>query len=81
MEPREARGIKHLIGSAPNAKRLTISIPQFAQQACISKDLAYRLAREDRLPVPVIHLGAKRMVLSRRAVMRLFSDGQPGEEG
>lgn len=48
-----------------------MTIPEFAEATGISKNLAYSLAREDRLPVPVIHLG-KRMVLSRRAVLALL---------
>lgn len=59
-------------------EKLTMSIPEFAQATGISKDLAYSLAREDRLPVPVIKLGGKRMVLSRRAVLALLQgDGKP----
>lgn len=58
--------------------RLTMTIPEFATATGISKNLAYALAREDRLPVPVIKLG-KRMVLSRRAVEKLLEgDGKPG---
>lgn len=55
----------------PDNERLTITIPEFAELSGISKNLAYCLARADRLPVEVIHLG-KRMVLSRRAVLALL---------
>ena len=56
--------------------RLTINIPEFAKLAGVSKNQAYSLAREDRLPVKVIHLG-KRMVLSRKAVLAcLEGDGK-----
>ena len=59
-------------------ERLTMSIPEFAQATGISKDLAYSLARADKLPVQVIHLGAKRMCVSRRAVLALLDgDGKP----
>lgn len=60
-------------------RKLTINIPEFCELTGISKNLGYALAREDRLPVPVIHLG-KRMVLSRRAVLALLQgdDGQRG---
>ena len=53
------------------AERLTINPPEFAKLAGISKNQAYMLAANDSLGVPVIHLG-KRIVLSRRAVMRLL---------
>lgn len=57
-------------------QRLTMTIPEFAEATGISKNLAYDLARRDKLPVPVIHLG-KRMVLSRRAVEKVLeSDGK-----
>ena len=57
-------------------QRLTMSIPEFAEATGISKNLAYSLAKQDRLPVPVIHLG-KRLLLSRQAVEKLFQhDGQ-----
>ena len=53
-----------------------MTIPEFASATGISKNLAYSLAREDRLPVKVIHLG-KRMVLSRKAVLAcLEGDGK-----
>jgi len=58
-------------------ERLTMTIPEFASATGISKNLAYSLAREGRLPVPVIKLG-KRMVLSRRAVLALLGgNGKP----
>lgn len=59
-------------------ERLTMTIPEFAQATGISKNLAYSLAREDQLPIPVIKLG-RRIVLSRRAVEKLLQgDGKPG---
>jgi len=59
----------------PDNERLTMTIPEFADATGISKNLAYSLAREDRLPVNVIKLG-KRMVLSRRSVLTLLGDDQ-----
>ncbi len=55
----------------PDNERLTMTLPEFAEAYGISKNLAYDLARRDKLPVPVIHLG-KRLVLSRRAVLALL---------
>lgn len=59
---------------------LIITIPSAAKVLGISRGLAYQLARQDKLPVPVIRLG-RRMVLSRKAVERLLSDsgGKGGE--
>lgn len=47
--------------------RETINIPQVAKILGISAPVAYQLAREDRLPAPVIKLG-RRLVVSRRAL-------------
>jgi excisionase family DNA binding protein len=47
-------------------------IKEVAKVLGISLGLAYDLARQDKLPVPVIRLG-RRMVLSRRAVEALLS--------
>lgn len=60
-----------------NSERLTMTIPEFAEVSGISKNLAYSLARQDSLPVPVIKLG-KRMVLSRRIVEKLLQ-GETGD--
>lgn len=47
----------------------TVSIGIMAQELGISRDMAYRLAREDRLPIPVIRFpGTRRMVVSRSAL-------------
>ena len=53
-------------------ERLTMTIPEFAEATGCSKNLAYLLARQKKLPVPVIFLGDKRMVVSRRAVLALL---------
>ncbi len=55
-----------------NTEKMTMTIPEFAQAMGCSRNLAYILARQDRLPVPVIRLGSKRMVLSRKAVEALL---------
>ena len=60
--------------------RLTLSIPDVAKVFGISRGLAYDLARRDALPVPVIKLGEKRMVVSRKAVLTLLEgNGKPKE--
>ena len=51
---------------------LTISISQAAKKIGISRNLAYRLAREKILP-GVIELGPKRMVVSAAAIERLLN--------
>ena len=55
-----------------NGESLVMSIPQLADALSISANLCYSLARADRLPVPVIKIGQKRMVGSRRAVLTLL---------
>ena len=57
-----------------NRQRMTMTIPEFAEATGCSKNLAYSLARQDKLPVQVIKLGSKLMVVSRKAVERLLSD-------
>lgn len=60
-----------------NSERLTINISEFAELSGISKNLAYSLAKQDRLGVKIIYLG-RRMVLSRKAVLALLEgDGKP----
>jgi len=61
-----------------SADSLTMTIPEVAKALGISRGLAYELAKGDRLPVKVIHLGEKRMVVSRRALEDLLS-GRQGE--
>ena len=62
-----------------SADSLVMSIPEFAEATGCSKNLAYSLARQNRLPVPVIFIGNRRMVISRRAVMALLeADKQLG---
>lgn len=53
-------------------ERLTMTIGEFAEATGCSRNLAFRLARADKLPVPVIRLGEKRMCVSRRAVLALI---------
>jgi predicted DNA-binding transcriptional regulator AlpA len=53
-------------------ERLTLSIPEFAEATGCSRNLAFRLARQNKLPVPVIFIGEKRMCVSRKAVERLL---------
>jgi hypothetical protein len=60
-------------------EKLTVTIREFSELAGISKNQAYMLAASDRLGVPVIRLG-RRMLLSRRAVLRLLDDGHINNE-
>jgi len=54
-------------------ERLTMTIPEFAEATGCSRNLAFRLARQDKLPVKVIFIGSKRMYVSRQAVLALLS--------
>ena len=60
------------------SERLTMTITEFAQVTGCSRNLAYSLARQDKLPVPVIRLGIKRMCLSRKAVLALLDGDNIG---
>ena len=53
--------------------RRTVSIKTVAVELDISLNLAYKLAREDALPVPVIRIGERRMVCSRQALDDLLA--------
>jgi len=55
-------------------QRLTLTIAETAELLGISRNLAYTLAKRDALPIKVIHLGERRMVVSKRAVMALVND-------
>ena len=63
-----------------NRDRLTLSIKETADALGISKNLAYSLARRGELP-GVIHLGQKRMVVSRAAIERLLNDDTEDRSG
>lgn len=61
-------------------KSLTMTIPEVARALGISRGMCYSLARRGLLPVPVIKLGEKRMVVSRRALERLLLGNNKEEE-
>ena len=60
--------------------RQTLDIPEVARALGIDRSTAYALAKEDRLPVPVIRLG-RRIVVSRAAVERVLAGGGPPARG
>ena len=61
-----------------NSERLTMTITEFAEATGCSRNLAFRLARQNKLPVPVIYIGEKRMCVSRRAVESLMGGNDYG---
>lgn len=61
--------------------QLTMSIAEFAATTGISRNLAYSLARQNKLPIPVIRLGEKRMVVSCKAVEKLLDGESATNEG
>lgn len=63
-----------------NDQRLTVSIKEAAIMLGISKGLAYSLARRGELP-GVIHLGQKRMVVSRAVIERVLNNGDNEAKG
>ena len=50
-----------------------MTIDELAAALGIGRSLAYRLAREDGLPVPVIRIG-QRIVFSRRKLEKLLEE-------
>ena len=55
---------------------LVMTITEVARALQISRGLTYQLAKRDELPVKVLRLGAKRMVVPRRALEDLLSGKQ-----
>ena len=63
-------------------ERLTMSIKEFSEATGCSRNLAFRLARRNELPVPTIFIGEKRMCVSLRAVLALLEgNGTKGSPG
>lgn len=50
---------------------LVINLPELAKKLSISRGLCYSLAKQNKLPCPVLHLG-RRLVVSRKAVEDLL---------
>jgi excisionase family DNA binding protein len=59
-----------------DSERLTMTIPELAKVLGISRSTCYSLAQQNKLPVPVIKLGERRLVVSRRCVDELLSANQ-----
>jgi len=55
-----------------DTQRRTLTIPEAAAVIGISRAAAYELAKENRLPVPVIRAG-KRLLVSRAALEEVLS--------
>lgn len=68
---------------ASTAERQTIDIPTAARMLGCSRGLAYKMARDGRLPV--IQLSARRMVVPLPALMRMLAgtteDDDPPDDG
>jgi len=62
--------------SPERTNRPTATIEEVADTFGIARSTAYMLAKQNRLPVPVIRLG-RRMVVSRAAIEMLLA--KPGE--
>jgi excisionase family DNA binding protein len=58
--------------SPQQTERATASIEEVAATFGIARSTAYMLAKQNRLPVPVIRLG-RRMVVSRSAMQQLLN--------
>jgi excisionase family DNA binding protein len=62
------------------ADRGTMTVEEAAARLGISRTLAYELAREGKLPVPVIRLG-RRVVVSRLALERVLGAERRSHRG
>jgi excisionase family DNA binding protein len=58
-------------------ERLVYSVDEVAQKLSISRNLAYRLARQGKLP-GVIHVGNRRMVCAKAKIDALLAGGVSG---
>jgi excisionase family DNA binding protein len=56
-----------------NEQTLVYSVDQVAKTMQISRNLAYRLCREGK--IPCLHLGQKRMLCPARAIDKLLETG------
>ena len=54
--------------------KLVYSVEEVSQMLGISRNLAFRLARQGKLP-GVIHIGGRRMVCAKAKVDALLGDG------
>lgn len=54
-----------------------MSLPEFAKLMGISKSLAFKLASDGKLPV--LRLGAKRLVIPTAAVVRMLEEAASGQ--
>ena len=61
---------------APRTDSLTMTIPEAARALGISKNLAYALAREGRLPV--IHISDRRLVVPKAQLERFLNGATNG---
>jgi excisionase family DNA binding protein len=57
------------------SERLTVSVAEAASMLGISKNLAYRLFASGEIK-GAIKLGAKRIVVSRAAILRLINEAE-----
>ena len=54
-------------------KRLCITVPEAAEMLGISRNFAYELVKQGKLPV--IRLGKKRLVIAKAALDRMLEKG------
>jgi len=56
------------------SENLGMTLAEAAKELRISRGQAYQLAREGRFPVPIIRIGERRLIVSRRAIEELFKN-------
>ena len=55
-----------------------MTLPEFAAAVGASRSYVYELARDGRLPVPLLRIGNK-LLVSRAAVARLLAEAPPAQ--
>ena len=60
-----------IVGRTPTMSAETCSVPTAARRLGLSRSAAYRLARSDALPVPVLRFGRK-LAIPTRALDRVL---------
>ena len=69
-EPAPTR-LGQIVGRTPTMAAETCSVPTAARRLGLSRSTAYRLARSDALPVPVLRFGRK-LAIPTRALDRML---------
>lgn len=67
-----------MVTTKNTVERQTVNLPDAFKMLGISRPVGYELAKQDKLPVPVIRLG-NRMVVSKRALEAVLNATKNGD--